>query len=81
MTQHRPPLGHTPERSISSQRKAKNPATHVPLHLSSGGMLLGGVGRGGMGCGVKGAGVGAGAVVVVVEKVVVGVRVTGPPAP
>lgn len=40
MTQHRPPRGHSTEESIESHKKAKKPATQVPLHCFSGGILL-----------------------------------------
>lgn len=41
VTQHLPPRGHSPDRSISSHKKAKKEATHVPRHRRSSGIVLG----------------------------------------
>lgn len=80
VTQHLPPRGHSPERSISSQRKAKKAATQVPRHRRSSGIVLGGVGAAApsglrvytvVGCGASVVVVGLCVVVVVVVAVVV----------
>lgn len=82
VTQHLPPRGHSPERSISSHRKAKKEATHVPRQRRSSGIELGAsvvAGPSGpsgprvytvVGCGGAVVVVGRGVVVVVVVVVV-----------